>query len=230
MIRAAVFVSIVAAALPARADRWRLDGKLGTEVPLDLGAKLDAEAPYGLKLSSSVGFLPVLYLDALNGFLVGAGAYSDQGGQLVRASLAHALVWRTHAGYRLWRGLYAMAGYGLVILGGGTTSSDLITAADGMPLPPSDGDAPRALTVHARLHMLDVEAGWTLDLPEKLELQVAVGGAFTVGAASTITPDYTPAMPAATRAYAAAGEKYLDHVLTSAVFTPVVSVMLGYPF
>src|SRR5205823_1170435 len=104
----------------------------------------------------------------------------------------HSLIWRTHAGYQPWpdHGFYAMGGYGLVVLGGGSTASAIIEAATGMQLPESDRDQPRSLSVHARLHMLDVEAGWTWVLPENLQLEVAVGGAFTIGAATTITPDY----------------------------------------
>ena len=54
--------------------------------------------------------------------------------------------------------------------------------------------------------------------------------AFTLGASTTLTPDYTPRAPHLTSAFARYGESYLDDLYTSYVFSPVVSVGVGYSF
>jgi hypothetical protein len=141
-------------------------------------------------------------------------------------------VWRTHVGVRPSPklGLYGDVGYGLVTLGGSTTTSDILAAVTGATFPAADATTTKMLSVKSTLHMLDVEIGWALPIADHVQLRGAVGGAFTVAASTTVSPDFTPRAPAAMSQFANASARYLDHELESYVFTPVFTVGAAYVF
>lgn len=204
---------------------------LGTDAPLDVGAGLAVEAPHRLRAQTTVGIMPGVYVDGINEILVGFGAYDQATADLVHDALKNSLIWRTSLGWRPWErhGFYALAGYTLVTLGGGATGSEIIEAATGKELPPSDRGMPRSFTCNSTLHMATVELGWEFHTGPVV-IRTALGGVFTFAAHTTITPDYTPAAPKPTADFAAAGAQYLDDIYTSYVFSPVATVMVGYPF
>jgi hypothetical protein len=221
----------------ARADEgapvgWRFAAGVGTDFPVAVNARVQAEAPFRLRLSSSVGYLPGAYVSAINAFVIGVGGYTDATGDLVKAALSSSLVWRTHAGLRPFRalGLYGEVGYGLVALGGSATASELIAGLTGHPLPANEGQAGRTFDATAALHMLDAEVGWEWPVAERLALRAAVGGAFTVASRTSITPSFAPRAPRLVEAFANYGEDYLDDVFTSYVFTPVLGASGSYRF
>lgn len=220
-------------ALAADADAsgtWRGAAALGTEFPMSVAVRGQVEAPFRLRLSTTLGVLPRPYVGAINGFLVGINAYDQATADLVSAALSSSLIWRTHLGYRPFRlhGFTVEAGYGLVTLGGGASAATLVSAVTGQPAPEAGSD--KNYSISSSLHMLDVELGWEWTLVKHLFLRAALGGAFTVGSSTSITPDFTPRAPRLTEAFAKAGETYLNDTYRSYVFTPVVSAWLGYAF
>jgi hypothetical protein len=78
--------------------------------------------------------------------------------------------------------------------------------------------------------MLDVELGWDFLFGERFHLRTALGGAFTLASSTKIEPQYRPLAPNLTKGFTDYGERYLDEVYTSYVFTPVISVSAGYRF
>lgn len=188
------------------------------------------EAPFRLRLSSAVGVLPGPYVSAINGILVGVGAYNQATADLIRDALGSSLIWRTHLGYRPFvrHGFTFEAGYGLVALGGGASASTIVSAATGASSPEAGTD--KNFKVSSALHMVDVELGWEWVLLEHLFVRAAAGGAFTLAASSSVTPDYTPRAPRVTEAFGASSAAYLDETYTTYVFTPVVSLWAGYSF
>jgi hypothetical protein len=229
MKRALAAAIVLAARHDARADvhGWEVAVTAGTDAPVDLELGVATESPQRIRIASTVGVMPRGYVDGIDSFLVGAGAVNQATGDLIADSLSTSAVWRTMVGYRPWRahGFYAMAGYALVVFGGSATGAEALAAATGKA-PPAD-DADRRVDIDSHLHTLDVEIGWRWKLDHGLLLQVALGGVFTVGAGTTITPDYTPRDPRATAAYTQAGADYLDHIYTSYVFAPTAIITLG---
>lgn len=197
---------------------------------MSIGVRGQVEAPFRLRLSTTLGVMPGPYVGAINGFLVGVGAYNQATADLIREALATSLMWRTHLGYRPFRahGLTVEAGYGLVALGGGASAAELITAMTGQAVP-DQADA-KNFKIGSALHMLDVELGWEWVLFRHLFVRAAVGGAFTLGSSTTITPDFQPRAPRAIAIFTRAGESYLDDTYRSYVFTPVVSMWAGWAF
>ncbi|HTR51207.1 MAG TPA: hypothetical protein VMJ10_10910 [Kofleriaceae bacterium] len=216
-------------AQPAAPD-WTIAPIAGTDFPLDFYAGVQVEAPNRLRASTTIGFMPRGYVDVIDKVLVGLGAYDQDVANLIESALASSLVWRTHVGYRPWasHGFYAMAGYGLVTLGGGATASELITAATGKQLPVTDQGAPRSFDCRSTLHMADVEVGWEWHVDERWLVRAAVGGGFTFAASTSITPQYTPRDPRATEQLTDYGAGYLDGIYTSYVDTALITIAGGY--
>lgn len=217
---------------PSAGDaRWRGAVEAGTDFPVSLGVKAHVEAPFRLRASTSLGFLPGAYVDAMNGVLTGVGAYPDATAELIRSSIQNSLVWRTHVGGRPFPGLglYGEVGYGLVALGGQATAADIVSGVTGRSLPEAERGTPKTFDASAMLHMADVEIGyaWTLG---HLHLRASLGGAFTFASSTTITPKFTPRAPNLMREFTSYGEAYLDDTFTSYVFTPVLGVGAGYAF
>lgn len=210
--------------------KWRGAVAAGTEFPMSFGVRGQIEAPFRLRLSTTLGVMPGPYVSAINGFLVGINAYDQATADLIRAALSASLMWRTHVGYRPFRehGFTIEAGYGLVALGGGASAATLISAVSGQPAP--EGAADKNYKIGSALHMLDVELGWEWVVVKHLFLRAALGGAFTVGSSTTIEADFQPRAQRANEAFAKVGEAYLNDTYRTYVFTPVVSVWAGYAF
>jgi hypothetical protein len=225
-------VLCAARARAAEPSDWHLRAEAGTDFPVHVGGCVGAEFPYRLRLSTSVGYLPGPYVDAINGVVVGLGGYDQATADLVRSALQSSLVWRTHVGWRPFpkAGFYADVGYGYVSLGGGASAAELISVVTGVKMPAADPTAGKSFDIHSSLHMLDVELGWGFLIADRITVRPALGGAFTLGSSTKITPAYQPRMPQIVSAFARESEAYLDDIYTSYVFTPVVSLWAGYAF
>lgn len=235
LVRAALALLAVAVSPSlARADPWRLTLSAGTDLPLSLSARVDVEGPYRLRLSTSVGVMPGPYVDAINAVGTSAGWYTQSEADLIRIALQTSFVWRTHLGWRPFErhGFVAMAGYGLVTLGGGASAQQLIAGITGQTLPGNNATVAMATYgVTSTLHLIDIELGWEWRfLREHLVVQATLGFAGTVSSHSAIEAQYSPRYPQATKAFTDYGAAYLDDILQSYVFTPVLSVFAGYRF
>lgn len=220
----------------SRDGPFHLDLQLQTDFPVAVGARISAELPYRLQLSTGLGTLPGPYVDVINAVVVAVGGYDDATADVIRSALASSLVWRTHVGWRPLkkRGWYFEGGYGLVTLGGGVTGQEVLVLLTGVDAP-SGGPGMTLLDydVRSTLHMVDVETGWRwLFWEDRIVLRAALGFAGTVGAKTTLEPKDATRLTdsAALQTLAREGEAYLDDIYTRYVFTPVVSVGVGYRF
>jgi len=208
---------------------WHLQIEALTDVPLDVGGRVLLEGPLRLRLSSSLGVLPGPYVDVINDFTVAIGAYNQQTADLIASSLTSSLVWRTHLGWRPFprAGFVFDVGYGFVSLGGGVKSSAAIAAAAGKSASSKPGGP--TYDVASTLQMIDADVGWEWKLlADHLVLEASLGFAGTVAASTSATPQ-----GGSTRvrdAFGAEASAYLDNLYTSYVFTPVVTLALGYRF
>jgi hypothetical protein len=215
---------------PSEPDPVRVATELVTDFPIDVAARVTVEVPARVRASLSLGVMPDPYADAINGFLVGVGAYDSSTADLLASALSSSFVMRLHAGIRPFEGygFYVESGYRLVTLGGGAAGTELVAAVTGQAVP--EGDRGQELEVDAQLHMVDVELGWELVVVEYLSLRFALGGAFTVDARTTVKPSFEPRFPLATTAFTEAAAIYLEETLEDYAFTPVASVGVGVVF
>lgn len=218
---------------PRGAVAWDLRAGAGTEFPIDLGVHGVVEGPGGLRLTTSLGYMPGVYVDAINATLIAFKAYDDTTADLIRATLDSSLVWKAHLGWRPFRrhGFTVEAGYRLVTMGGGLGTEDLIAAVTGSTPPSQTEDVGLEYNVSSTLHMADAELGWEWRLGGRLWLRAAVGGAFTFAATTTMGPKTQPRTPRGKEAVAklgADGSAFLDNIYTSFVMSPVVNLLCVY--
>jgi hypothetical protein len=231
--RAVLLLALIAAPTTARADDWRLGLEALTDVPLEAGGRIWAEAPYGFHLDTSLGVLPAGYVSLLNDVVVAAGGYNRETATVIEGVISSSLVWRIHLGWRPsaeW-GFYLALGYGLVSLGGSAEVASLLLAATGEKLPYEPPDASRPYRVASTLHMIDAEIGymWAV-LDDHLTLRLALGFAGTLNSVTTVEPQFQPVDPAGVKAWTSTGAQYLDGVYTSYLFMPLLSFAVGYRF
>ena len=227
-----VLVVVTLAATSVRAGDWHLDAELLTDLPVEIGGRVGVEMPYGLRASTSVGYMPAGYVKLINAILTSAHAYNDATADLIQATIQKSLVWRTHVGWRLpGHGFYVDLGYGLVGLGGGATGEELIAAVTGQKRA-SEESGEHPYDVASALHMIDGEVGWIWDLPYHLTVRTALGVAATLKARAKVEAAFEPRplFQKGVDAFEAYAEDYLVTTFETYVITPVFTVALGYRF
>lgn len=218
-------------ALPAHAE-WHLDAALVTDVPVALGAEITATAPHGIRLGTTLGLLPGAYVSLINGIATDAGWYDEPTADLIDEALTQAIVWTLQVGWQPWaeRGLHLDIGYGLVSLGGATSSGAVLAAATGRPPLPGDDDAD--YDIDSTVHTLRVDIGWRFDVYSALYIDAAIGVLTTLDATTTITPPPTdrPFTALFRRQLADDSEAFLDDTYTTYVHSPTFTLALGWRF
>jgi len=223
---------VILLAMPVAAGEWTVTGETLTDVPIQVGGRLNLQGPLGLQASTSLGVLPGPYVDLINVIVVAAGGYDRQTADLVKSSLRNSLIWRLHLGWKPWaeHGFYFEVGYTLAALGGGLEGEQLITLSTGVEPPITDPTSGREYEVSSMLHLIDLELGWRWLLWRGLTIRLAAGFAGTLGAQTTVSPNYRPVAHQAVERFCQASATYLDDIYTSYVFTPVFSVAAGWSF
>ena len=145
-------------ALPG--EDWSGSIGIGTNFPLDVGARFLARSPKGLRGSFSMGYLPQAYVGAINDVVIGFGGYDRPTAEVIQAALQSSIVLRSHFGWSPFKewGPYAEVGYGFLSLGGSATTGEVLAQLVNQPLPPAAATAmPATFAVDAVLHQLDLE-------------------------------------------------------------------------
>jgi hypothetical protein len=210
-------------------EGWALRVEAATSAPVDVSGRATLELPGRLQLVGSVGFVPRPYTEGLNTALVRLGAYDAQTGELVTSAYSNGLLLRGMVGWRPVEssGFYVLGGFGVLTLGGGLTTSELLAAALGQPLPEGETgeDVVRA---RATLQQLHAEIGWKWTVAKVVSLGAGLGGFYSFGAQARITPQTGDAFSrAALQALAGLGEDYLEDRALRFVHAPYLTLTAG---
>jgi hypothetical protein len=216
--------------LAANSRRWTLGVEAVAEVPLHIGATLQAQAPNRLRLSLSMGYLPGAYVDLINSVATTAGWYNDATAALITVALSQSLITRMHVGWQPWasRGFYFDGGYTLATLGGGASTEEFIIEATGQE-PSGDSDAlTNEYRIRSTLHMVDLEFGWRWLIRERFTVRTALGYSGTMSASTSVEGQFESSRPQISEAFEQGVADYLDSIYGSYVHTAVITLALGY--
>jgi len=172
-----------AEAAAERDRRWHAGIGIGADIPVDaLNVGFVIQAPSGLRLSSSVGFLTDVFLGLMDD--------GDQAASVMHAALRNSVVWRTHLGVKPWNthGFYAAAGYSLCSFGGAITSGAAISVLLDRMLPVDLG-SDSVVHMSSTLHALDLEAGWEWSIARHFTVRTAIGAAMVLAASTSLQID-----------------------------------------
>jgi len=192
----------------ARDTAWHAGVAVGADFPLDaLNVGLVIEAPSGLRLSSSVGFLSDVFLGGMDA-PGGGPAVTD----LMHAAMRDAVVWRTHLGIKPWKrhGFYASAGYSMCSFSATMTSGQAATALADQMLPFGLGSIP-LVHLSSTLHAVDLEAGWEWPIARRFKFRTAVSAGMLVSSSTSLrVDDASPSLDKLIAPMARAGEAAIN--------------------
>jgi hypothetical protein len=198
-------------------DDWLLSIEGVTHAPIDVGAQLGLETPFGLRVFAGYGWVPKPYIRTLTG--IAANATPDPRARLVLDSAEYSgRTARVMLGMRPFSrlGLYLDAGYSHVALSASRDIPDL--DIPGVVLPQGGYRATSSLD------MWVVELGYQLEFSRRLVLAPGLGVAGTLGARTAIVPTgEAPNDPALLE-----GARQVDRALERYGYVPTLTLRLGF--
>ncbi len=208
---------------------------LGTDFPVMVGARMEAEFPSRARVALGAGLMPKPYVNTINGAMTSFDIYSDSVADLIDLALKRSLVAQIEGGWRPWerRGWVFYGGYQFIGLGGDSSDISvfgeamdprLLQAASGVT-----GDA----TVGVANHQLSLRAGHEWVIRDHFLIGTSIGFAGTIATRSKV--DFTeevggPGAEAVRTEVGEFGAQYLDFVFEEWVHLPMVGLWLGYRF
>jgi hypothetical protein len=203
--------------------------EVGTDFPLDAEARVRLELPLRLQLMGSMGAMPSPYLDVANDVLVASGAYDQATANLIQVALQQSAIAQVRLGWRPWaaHGFYFDAGYFLAFLGGGISAASAVASASHGSV--GSSDASNTLKVTDLAQGVTLEAGWIWPLTEHWQLRAGLGAAHIFASNAQVThADKSGRTPPDVAALETSAATYLNSTLTTYVYTPVLSIAVGY--
>jgi hypothetical protein len=230
-----ILVLLIALGSAARADefataeparRWHLGIEGVTDFPLFIGGQLWVQLPHRLRITTSFGEMPDLYLRTINAIATSAGAYSNSTAELITEALDYAVSWRLQFGWVPWKnhGAYFEAGFGILEKQGSLALADAINAATGFPIPqiPGIGFGFKMNTV---VETVGGEVGWIWYPWKGLTVRVGVAFHAPVGAQVSVTPKFftNGRLP-----FAHFAEDYVAELLKRYLYVPTIALAVGW--
>ncbi len=212
--------------------RWHADLEGLTDIPVQVGARISALLPFGIRASTSLGVFPAGYAELINHLATATGLYGEKTADLILTVLTNSLVWRTHLGWQPFsgRGPYVDLGYGLVVLGGALGSEVVLSEITKLPSPPSGLFSDHNYQISSTLHMLDIEVGWSFLVGQGWVIRTGLGFTATVAARTQIEPDFVPILSSPVEEFCRDEEKSLNEIYRTHVLMPTLTLAVGYRF
>lgn len=234
--------AVLAAAAPAsgqygstreakRAKRLSLDAQ--SLVPLMAGGGLTLRTESGMRLGVLIGVLPAAYVSVINTTATSLDLYPEETADLIATVLASSLVLGAQVGWTGddGAGFFVDVGYALVTLGGSSGAQAALTALIDADVPEEAVGGDAEFEIDSTLHMLRLETGWIWRVGERLDLKASLGGAFTTGAATTVTPPATTVRDRVSVFHsklARDAQFELDSIYTRDVHSPTLGLTLSW--
>jgi hypothetical protein len=210
---------------PARAGR-HLGVEGLTDFPLHIGGQVWAEFPGRIRLTTSFGELPDIYLDTINAVAVKAGAYNHATADLISEALDRAFTWRIQAGWRPFkrRGAYFEAGFGILEVDAALAVASVVRAASSFPVP-QELNVGFGYELHTLVETVGGEVGWMWYPWRSLTVRVALGFHAAVAAQVHLEPNFASTLQRPFTRFAAA---YVEEIIERNLFIPTVGLAIGW--
>jgi len=210
---------------------WLLSLEAVTNAPVDVGARITAEAPFRVRLATGFGVVPGPYLGLINEAVSSAGAYDARTAEIVDGSFSGGTAWRTQLGFRPFAksGLYVDAGYARVSLSGDVYGSDVAPQFEDVEL---DGVLVRdaGYRVDTTLHMWLVEIGWHARLENRITLGAGLGVLGTLAANSTARANFEAGRTGSGATLSREATQRIDDAIETYGYVPTLTLRVGYDF
>jgi hypothetical protein len=205
---------------------WHLGVEVLTDFPLYIGAQVWVELPHRIRLSTSFGDMPDLYLDTINSIAVSAGAYNNATAEFLSELLDRAFTWRLHAGWRPFkrRGAYFEVGYGILELHGSTGVLSVIQLATGFTAPFEPGIG-FEYHLNTLVQTVGVEVGWMWYPRNNLTVRFSLGFAAVVNAHVDIEPNF---LASKQRIFTRLASDYAEQLIERHLFIPTIGLAVGW--
>lgn len=218
---------LLVCALGREASARTIEIGVGSTLPLDFGARLRLDLPWGFFLQGNVGYLPTPYLNLANDLIVAAGGYSDEAAELVENTLQDAVVIQSFIGWSPFFGLEIFGGYTFISLGGQASSRGAIERLSGRQLP---GQFDLMIPVSSSIHAVQFGIGWG---PTFGPLRIRFSAALVNAVASNSKIDLRPTTTIGQTVIDEGSrilDTYLDTLYEEEFFLPVIGLdlLLGF--
>ena len=206
---------------------WHMGIELTTDFPLWVGGQVWFELPHRIRLSTSFGELPDVYLRTINAVATSAGLYSHNTAELITEAIDRAVNWRVHVGWSPWRnrGGYFEAGFGILELQPGLALADVIQVATGYPAPNVPGIG-LGFKLDSIVETVGGEVGWVWYPKSNLTLRLGIGVAAAVGAQVSLKAKFNSTTT--TVPFARFGEQYIEQLIEHYLIIPTVALAIGW--
>ncbi len=209
-----------------RGRKWSLALEAYTHTPVDIGGGVLVETPFGLRLSTGLGWVPPGYLNLMANVATSASGVDSATGTLVRNGVDGGNVWRAQLGIRPIGGLYFDAGYALVTLHGNVTATDIAPTA-GLSLA-GTGLENAAYALHSTIHMWTAEAGWQARIGGHVLLGLGVGMMGTISSSTRADPNFALGSTSQAQILSQSATNRIDTLVKRYGFVPTVQARLGF--
>ncbi|GAB4298638.1 MAG: hypothetical protein Kow0090_14090 [Myxococcota bacterium] len=201
------------------------DFQLGTEAPVSLGGRGSFRFPYGIEAALGVGYMPGVYVDAINKLLVALNAYEETTAALIKDSIKNSLVLDVQLGWDPIEagGFFFNFGFSMVTLGGSVGSTALIKEVTGVENVKFIKE--REIPVSTTLHNVTAHFGYKVYILDDLSLALALGAFKTFDSTTSVNASFEgPRIEEALTGI----DDYMNEIYVKYVVTPTLSLWFGY--
>jgi hypothetical protein len=206
--------------------KWHLYIEGVTDFPLYAGVQLTLQLPHRIRLSTSFGDMPGVYLDTINATAVALGAYNQNIANLIEETLDRAFTWRLHIGWQPFkhRGGYIEGGFGTLETHGNLGITSVLEAATGI-MAPQELRIGFGFRLDAVVETVGIEAGWMWYPWRDLTVRFAIGFHWAVGAQVTVRPNFTTSLQ---NVFTRLVGDFAEQMITNYLYIPTVGLAIGW--
>ena len=204
-----------------------LELQVGTEFPVNIGARVDFRFPYGILAGGGVGWMPLGYVKTINSTMIAMDMYDNNAAFLVESTISDSLFIEFEMGWDPMEkgGFFFDLGYAAMLVGGTKARNSLIADVTGAELLFAQRDAQTEIST--MLHNFTAHVGYEFYFTRNWTLTLAAGMIKTF--TSYTSTRFSEKSHRSDEAEKEINE-YMDDFYTKHFLLPTFVVRVGYDF